>query len=87
MGDYTVLEWHPIRSNPIDFLGSDAPRLRDFENKPVSILYIGSDYWVQFGDEQPQYGGGCTSTCYLLNLREVGLVGRDLPSKQEVKHE
>jgi len=70
---YRVLDWHPTKSNPIDFRQSlDPPPLVDNLGRVVLIEWDG-DYWVQFGDESPTYGGGCTSTCYVLNINKVGL--------------
>jgi len=75
--DTEPLNWHPMCSNPLYFRGSDAPKLADRRGRKVVIRWVGSDYWVQFGDEDPVYGGGCIATCYLLNARGVGLAGME----------
>lgn len=76
--DVEALNWHPMRSNPLDFRGLDAPKLVDARGRKVIIQWVFPDYWVQFGDEEPVYGGGCTATCYLLNVTGVGLVGKEM---------
>lgn len=84
---YQVLDWHPARSNPINFLQSaDPPSLVDHLGRVVLIAWIHPDYWVKFGDDPPTYGGGCTSTCYLLNINEVGLAIREKLNDPEIRN-
>jgi len=69
-----VLEWHPARNNPLDYLyWRTEHKLSTSSGQEVRISQSGTDFVVVIGSNR-EVTGNNINTCYYLNTHEVGLI-------------